>query len=101
MFGGLGDGDELYSFGNLNQLIIILVGNRNDLWKFDGEYWTWIAGSKELDQRGMYGTQRVPGPNNIPGARDGAVSWTDSSYNVYIFGGNGYSSSGILFIIYC
>src|SRR5262249_49232154 len=32
--------------------------------------------------------------NNIPGARQGGLSWTDGSGNGWLFGGNGYSGPG-------
>ena len=35
-----------------------------------------------------------PAASNVPGARYGAVSWTDSSGNLWLFGGFGYDSTG-------
>lgn len=66
----------------------------NDLWKFDGEEWTWVSGSKSTDQPGVYGTMRQAGSGNVPGARYGAVSWTDGQGNLWLFGGTGYDSAG-------
>jgi N-acetylneuraminic acid mutarotase len=65
-------------------------GNSNDLWKYTpstGE-WTWMNGSNTFDQPSVYGTQGVPAPGNVPGARSGAVSWTDASGNFWLFGGS-------------
>ena len=72
----------------------------NDLWIFDGSNWTWVSGTNEIDQRGNYGTKRVPNPSNFPGGRKNANLWCDSSNNLYLFGGTGYSSdySGIAYI---
>ena len=56
--------------------------------------WTWVSGSNVIQQVGVYGTKGVADANNVPGARDGAVSWTDSSNNLWLFGGNGYDSVG-------
>jgi N-acetylneuraminic acid mutarotase len=61
----------------------------NDLWKFDGTNWTWISGSNLVDQTGVYGTKGVASPSNVPGARDGSVSWIDKSNNLWLFGGSG------------
>ena len=36
---------------------------------------------------GEYGTLGVGSGSNYPGAREGAVSWTDSSGNLWLFGG--------------
>src|SRR5690606_7499594 len=30
----------------------IVLGELNDLWKFDGTNWTWISGSKDIDTGG-------------------------------------------------
>ena len=72
------------------------AGNQmfNDLWKFDGSNWTWVSGSNEIDQKGVYGTKSAAAPGNIPGARALGVSWTDKQGNLWLFGGFGYDSAG-------
>jgi outer membrane protein assembly factor BamB len=65
----------------------------NDLWKWDGTYWTWVSGSNQANQAGVYGTKGVPAAGNIPGARTEAVSWIDATGNFLLFGGYGYGSS--------
>jgi hypothetical protein len=87
LFGGSG----YYGASNL--------GNLNDLWEFNsslGQYgqWAWMGGSSTGNQSGVYGTLGMPASGNIPGARDGAVSWTDSSGNFWLFGGGGYDANG-------
>ncbi len=37
--------------------------------------WTWVGGSKLLNQKGTYGTLGVAAAGNIPGARTSAASW--------------------------
>jgi N-acetylneuraminic acid mutarotase len=49
--------------------------------------WTWVGGSDQASQPGVYGTLGVPSPGNIPGSRIKALSWTDSSGNLWLFGG--------------
>jgi N-acetylneuraminic acid mutarotase len=66
----------------------------NDLWKFDGTNWTWVSGSNTVGQHGSYGTKGVAAASNVPGARDGSVSWIDSSNNLWLFGGDGLDSAG-------
>jgi len=61
----------------------------NDLWRWDGTNWTWMSGSKEVNSNGNYGTIGVPDPDNVPGARCFATSWTDSDGNFFLFGGEG------------
>ena len=53
-----------------------------------------MSGSNLIDQSGNYGTQGVPDPGNVPGARYGAVSWIDSLGNPWLFGGIGFDSTG-------
>lgn len=71
-------------------------GTLNDLWKYDtaSRNWTWMKGDYVTDRSGTYGTRGVAGPSNAPGARYGAVSWTDSSGSLWLFGGYGYAASG-------
>src|SRR6202040_983100 len=38
-------------------------------------------------QPGVYGTLGTPAPGNTPGGREFAVSWTDNSGNLWLFGG--------------
>jgi hypothetical protein len=66
----------------------------NDLWKYSNGEWTWVSGSNQSEQAGIYGTQGVPSPNNVPGARYEAVGWTDSQGNFWVFGGTGIDSTG-------
>ena len=72
------------------------VGNLNDLWKYDpsSNQWTWVKGDKTNDLLGVYGTQGIPSSGNKPGARHGAVSWTDPFGNFYLMGGFGYGETG-------
>lgn len=82
IFGGYGNADHWYV-----QLL-------NDLWKFDGRQWTWISGDCIKDQPAVYGTRGVAESTNQPGARFGAVSWTDAAGNLWLFGGYGYDKYG-------
>lgn len=84
LFGGYGFADEMQ---RLNW------GLLNDLWKFDGTYWTWVSGSNFTSEPGVYGTQGIADSANVPGARDGAVSWIDSQGHLWLFGG--YTSIGL------
>lgn len=66
----------------------------NDLWKYDpvSREWTWISGSSEGDQPGVYGTKGVADPSNVPGSRHEAISWADPSGALWLFGGFGFGS---------
>jgi hypothetical protein len=69
-------------------------GQLNDQWKYGAGQWTWVGGPIIANQPGTYGTQGTPSLGNIPGARSGAVTWTDASGNFWLFGGNGYDADG-------
>ena len=58
--------------------------------------WTWVSGSKTVNQAGTYGTQGTAAPSNVPGAREHAVTWLDSSGKLWLFGGYAYDSTGYI-----
>jgi hypothetical protein len=68
------------------------LGFLNDLWVFNpslgahGE-WTWMGGSNIAYRAAVYGTLGTPASGNIPGSNAQATSWTDSSGNFWLFGG--------------
>jgi N-acetylneuraminic acid mutarotase len=66
----------------------------NDLWKYSAGEWTWIGGANVVDQPGTYGTLGTAAPGNVPGARSGAVGWTDTAGSFWLFGGFGFDSAG-------
>jgi len=49
--------------------------------------WTWESGASVINQPGTYGTQGTAAAPNAPGAREGAITWTDASGNFWMFGG--------------
>jgi len=83
LFGGFG-------FGNTAK------GLLNDLWKFNltSLEWTWIGGSSELDQPGVYGTVGTGSPNNIPGGRQSSAYWQTDEHHFWLFGGYGFDVNG-------
>lgn len=102
LFGGEGN-DSVGNYGSLN-----------DFWKFQPStnQWTWMGGSSTLaplnqlidstinvvywGQPGVYGAAQVPGVGNIPGGRSGAATWTDKNGNLWLFGGYGFDSAGVM-----
>jgi N-acetylneuraminic acid mutarotase len=73
-----------------------LQGILNDLWKLSPSTseWTWMGGSKTISPKGVYGTLGTPSAMNIPGGHNSAASTTDSSGNLWLFGGVGYDAGG-------
>jgi N-acetylneuraminic acid mutarotase len=74
----------------------------NDLWNYsppDGE-WTWVGGSPDFGfdggVPGTYGTLRSPAPGNFPGTRWSDATWVDANGNLWLFGGQGFDSTGTM-----
>jgi N-acetylneuraminic acid mutarotase len=80
LFGGGG--------GATNELVNIAS---DDLWVFNPSTneWAWMGyGGRNLAySSAVYGTQGAPAPGNGPGNRYGASNWSDSSGNLWLFGG--------------
>ena len=87
-------GGEGYDKNNLSRIL-------NDLWKYNiaSGQWTWMGG-RDLTVSilsgvtfnavvGVYGTKGVMDPSNVPGPRNGAVSWQDLNGDLWLFGGHG------------
>ena len=70
------------------------TGCLNDLWKWDGSYWTWVAGSNSVGQAGSYGTKGISAATNAPGGRCVTASFFDKMGNFWLFGGEGFGVSG-------
>jgi hypothetical protein len=65
----------------------------NDLWQYSGGVWTWVAGSDQLNQPDVYGLQGTAAAANTPGARDSSMGWSDTSGNLWLFGGEDNSNN--------
>ena len=97
-------GDGLASTGNGNEL--------NDLWEFNPytSEWAWMGGSNVIGNAcaivgycgwpGDYGSKGSPVSANNPGSRSGNSTWTDSSGNFWLFGGDGFDINGTSGILY-
>ena len=86
--------DNLWIFGGIgldSQGTLLLL---NDLWRFDGQYWTWVSGSDLADRPGIYGIKGESDLNNMPGARFNPISWLDRAGNLWLFGGFGDDING-------
>jgi hypothetical protein len=85
---------NLWLFGGIGIDSTGTQGDLSDLWKYSSGAWTWMGGSQLTNQSGSYGTAGAGAASNVPGARDSAVGWTDTSGNLWLFGGFGYDSTG-------
>lgn len=68
----------------------------NDLWKWDGKAWVWIAGGRLGSEAGVYGLRGMPDAANSPGARVSAQIWFDRAGKLWLFGGYGRDSQGVV-----
>ena len=68
--------------------------------------WAWMSGATRnvstfpinpnIGVNGIYGVLGVPAADNTPGPRLHSATWTDSSGNLWLFGGYGADKNGIL-----
>jgi hypothetical protein len=54
-----------------------------------------LSGSTDRNTSGTYGTKGTASASNIPGARNKAISWSDSIGNLYLFGGWGFDTAAV------
>lgn len=93
---------NLWLFGGVGYDSVGALGSLNDLWEFDPstEKWAWISGSSTVGsgggRAGAYGSFGHPSTTAVPSGRSQAVSWIDSTGNLWLFGGKGYDSTGTL-----
>ena len=64
-----------------------LGAHLNDMWKFDGTFWTWVGGDSTYCSQGVYGSLGKMAPDNFPAARSHPAGWTDKWGNFWMFGG--------------
>ncbi|MGB0430747.1 MAG: BspA family leucine-rich repeat surface protein, partial [Bacteroidia bacterium] len=67
----------------------------NDLWKWDGNNWIWMAGDSTTNSNGKFGSKGVFSTANWPGARRLSGAYFNASTGVAsIYGGLAYMASG-------
>jgi N-acetylneuraminic acid mutarotase len=72
------------------------IGVLNDLWRYSPStgQWAWMSGSNLQGAAAVYGTLGTAAAGNVPGARQDAASWIDSTGNLWLFGDGVFDSSG-------
>lgn len=85
---------NLWLFGGFGFDSVGDEANLSDLWEYNigSNVWTWMGGPEVAAINGTYGTIGTADGGNIPGSREGAVSWTDPNGNFWLFGGVGVDS---------
>jgi N-acetylneuraminic acid mutarotase len=100
--GWIDSGNNLWLFGGIGISAQGSLGYEfNNLWEFNPttNEWTWMSGGGANPDAnyGVYGTLGTPAPGNIPSGRKNSTGWTDSSGNMWLFGGYGiYPTAGDL-----
>lgn len=89
---------NLWLFGGWGYNTIGYAALPNDLWQFNpsSNEWAWMGGSSDFGSNtvsGTYGVLGKPAAGNTPGSRWLGASWTDTSGNFWLFGGQGYDAS--------
>jgi N-acetylneuraminic acid mutarotase len=82
LFGGFGCSQTCTLDSQVNP-----IGDMDDLWLFDPSAltWTWVNGYPQ--PQNLVVKPGVPAPGNSPGPLDSAMSWTDASGNLWLYGG--------------
>ncbi len=68
-------------------------GVLGDLWRYTiaTNEWTWMKGPNTLNATGVFGTQGVAAPGNLPPPRDETnATWERNSNELWLFGGTSY-----------
>jgi N-acetylneuraminic acid mutarotase len=98
-------GGKLWMFGGAGYDSTANNGLLNDLWYCTPPdtsgatvancLWTWVAGSNKANASGIYPSAAgVISATSMPGGRAAAATWTDLNGNLWLFGGEGYDSTG-------
>jgi LysM repeat protein len=70
------------------------IGYPTDLWLSSpaNREWAWISGSQSGDAAGQYSILGIPSATANPAGRGNAAAWSDSSGNLWLFGGQYFST---------
>ena len=89
------DSGNFWLYGGVGELTRSNDGGQglNDLWKYNPSEnsWSWVNGDSTLTIFGRFDTQGVSDAKTQPGSRGSSDSWTDSSDDLWLFGGDYYS----------
>src|SRR5580698_7099357 len=76
----------LLTFIILNSAFQIALAQANE--------WTWVNGDSTVNNNSVYGTQGIAAVENKPSSRNMAISWTDNTGNLWLFGGSSLAPDG-------
>ncbi len=87
------DSGNFWLFGGLSGVF----AGYSAMWRYEPtqNVWTWMKGSSNYHEPGVYGVMGVGDPNNIPGSRSwGVPHWVDNNGDLWLFGGFGFGAFG-------
>jgi len=79
--------DNLWIFGGIGNNTTGTQLPLNDLWKFDGTNWTWVAGTTSHNDAGTWGTRGQAHQDNTPPSMSSCSMALDSNNHIWVFGG--------------
>lgn len=62
---------------------------KNDIWCWDGEFWTWVKGDSIDAPPGHYGQKLLTSSKDVPSGRSIFHLWKDAYNRVWVYGGGG------------
>lgn len=80
------DGNAFWIYGGSTQVGSASVIT-DDLWRWDGNLWTWVGGNKGTYGQVVHGKKRRASSSNTPGSRARSSAWIDKGGNLILFGG--------------
>ena len=89
MPGGRGGANCSWVDGSENLWFFGCADATNDMWKYDvtSGIWTWMSGSKNGYDTGVYTIKGIPSINNYPWSRNNNFFWKDNIGNFWLIGG--------------
>ncbi len=85
------ENDNIWVFGGIGLDENGDTGQLNDLWKFDTNtsQWTWMGGTKIINQPGAFGTKGIGSTSNIPPSKQGHGVWYETGGVLWMVHGAG------------
>jgi N-acetylneuraminic acid mutarotase len=92
--GAIDGAGNMWIMGGNGKAVNGSTGDLDDLWKYNttNNQWTWIGGGNIINKKAVYGTLGTSNSNNSPGARQGSKIWFDTTGNLWLYGGYGYTT---------
>ncbi len=84
---------NLWLFGGFGSDSTGRVGYLNDVWEYTNGQWTWVNGSIYANTPYNFSQQGTASTSATPGGRSDMPFWTDSKGNLWLYGGESYTTA--------